>query len=776
MTIRKEDALEYHAQPTAGKLGTVATKPCRTQRDLSLAYTPGVAVPCLEIQRDPSLIYKYTSKGNLVAVVSNGTAVLGLGNIGAGAGKPVMEGKGVLFKRFADIDVFDLEVNSEDPKEIIRLCQMLEPTFGGINLEDIKAPECFEIEEELKRTMKIPVFHDDQHGTAIISGAALLNAVELAGKALDQVKVVFNGAGASGIACAEHYVQLGVKRENITLCDTKGVIYKGRTAGMNPYKARFARETEARTLAEAMRGADVFVGLSVADCVTPEMLLTMAPNPVVFAMANPDPEIPYDVAVKARSDVIMATGRSDFPNQVNNVLGFPFIFRGALDVRATAINEEMKLAATHALAALTKQDVPDSVCRVYGVERLEFGRDYLIPKPFDPRVLIWEASAVARAAMKSGVAQEPVDLDEYREALERRLGKAHEVMRSVVHKAQRQPRRVVFPEGEEGKILRACQILLDEKIARPVLLGNRERILARLSELHLNLGGAEIVEPAKFPKLQLYTDELYRLRHRKGVTRKEAEELIHNRNVFACMMVHTGDADAVVSGLTQHYPDTIRPALQVIKVREGMKKVSGLYLLITPRGDLFFLADTTVNIEPTAEDLAEIALETAEMARRFDVEPRVALLSFSNFGSTPHPLTAKVHRALELIRQRDPALMVDGEMQADTAVVPEILDTTYPFSFLKGPANVLIFPSLEAANIAYKLLARIGGAEAIGPILMGLSRPVHVLQRGAEVSDIVNMATIAVVDAQQAMPVAGQPFDVWEAIPEGSGKAKKEAA
>ncbi len=777
MTIRPEDALEYHSRQPAGKLATVATKPCRTQRDLSLAYTPGVAVPCLEIQRDPSLIYKYTSKGNLVAVVSNGTAVLGLGNIGAGAGKPVMEGKGVLFKRFADVDVFDIEVNSENPKEIIRLCQMLEPTFGGINLEDIKAPECFEIEEELKRTMKIPVFHDDQHGTAIISGAALLNAVEVAGKLLGEVKVVFNGAGASGIACAEHYVRLGVKREHITLCDTKGVIYKGRTLGMNPYKARFAVETEARTLADAMRGADVFVGLSVADCVTPEMLLTMAPNPVVFAMANPDPEIPYDVAVKARADVIMATGRSDFPNQVNNVLGFPFIFRGALDVRATAINEEMKLAATHALASLTKQDVPDSVCRVYGVERLEFGRDYLIPKPFDPRVLIWEASAVAQAAMETGVAQQPVDLEEYKEQLERRLGKAHEVMRSVVHKAQRQPKRVVFPEGEESKILRACQILLDEKIAKPVLLGNRQRILARLSELHLNLGGAEVIEPAAFPKLQRYTDELYRLRHRKGVTRKEAEELIHNRNVFGCMMVHTGDADAVVSGLTQHYPDTIRPALQVIKVRDGMSKVSGLYLLITPRGDLFFLADTTVNIEPTAEDLAEIALETAEMARRFDVEPRVALLSFSNFGSTPHPLTEKVRRAVELIRRRDPALMVDGEMQADTAVMPEIVDETYPFSLLKGPANVLIFPSLEAANIAYKLLARIGGAEAIGPILMGLSRPVHVLQRGAEVADIVNMATIAVVDAQQAMPVHAETVsDVWEPVPEGREEPKKEAA
>ncbi|HXE76415.1 MAG TPA: NADP-dependent malic enzyme [Candidatus Xenobia bacterium] len=777
MTIRPEDALEYHSRPPAGKLATVATKPCRTQRDLSLAYTPGVAVPCLEIQRDPSLIYKYTAKGNLVAVVSNGTAVLGLGDIGAGAGKPVMEGKGVLFKRFADVDVFDIEVDSKDPKEIIRLCQMLEPTFGGINLEDIKAPECFEIEEELKRTMKIPVFHDDQHGTAIISGAALLNALELAGKKIGEVKVVFNGAGASGIACAEHYVNLGVKRENITLCDTKGVIYEGRTAGMNPYKARFARKTEARTLAEALRGADVFVGLSVANCVTPEMLRTMADNPIVFAMANPDPEIPYDVAVKARPDIIMATGRSDFPNQVNNVLGFPFIFRGALDVRATAINEEMKQAATRALAELTKQDVPDAVCRAYGVERLEFGREYLIPKPFDPRVLIWEASAVAEAAMKTGVAQQPVDLEAYKEQLERRLGKAHEVMRSVVHKAQRQPRRVAFPEGEETKILRASQILLDEKIAQPILIGNRERIRARMAELHLSLTGAEIVEPATYPKLQLYTDELYRLRHRKGVTRKEAESLILNRNMFACMMVHTGDADAVVAGLTQHYPDTIRPALQVIKVREGLKKVSGLYLLITPRGDLYFLADTTVNIEPTAEDLAEIALETAETARRFDVEPRVAMLSFSNFGSTRHPLAEKVRRAVDIIRHRDPALMVDGEMQADTAVVPEILDSTYPFSFLKGPANVLIFPCLEAANIAYKLLSRIGGAEAIGPILMGLSRPVHVLQRGAEVSDIVHMATIAVVDAQRSVPmVAAQPFDIWEAASAETQKPKKEAA
>jgi len=777
MSIRREDALEYHSCPPPGKVAVVATKPCRTGRDLSLAYTPGVAVPCLEIQKNPGDIYKYTAKGNLVAVVSNGTAVLGLGNIGAGAGKPVMEGKGVLFKRFADIDVFDIEVATEDPKEVIRVCQLLEPTFGGINLEDIKAPECFEVEEELKRTLKIPVFHDDQHGTAIISGAALLNALEGVGKKIDEVKVVFNGAGASGIACGEHFVRLGVKRENVILCDTKGVIYKGRTKGMNPYKERFMRETEARTLADAMRGADVFVGLSVADCVTPEMLLSMADNPIVFAMANPDPEITYDLATATRSDVVMATGRSDFPNQVNNVLGFPFIFRGALDVRATAINEEMKLAATRALAALTKEDVPDSVCRAYGVERLEFGREYLIPKPFDPRVLIWEAAAVAQAAMDSGVAQEPVNIEEYKEQLMRRLGKAQEVMRMVIHKAQKQPKRVVFPEGEESKILRACQILLDEKVAQPILLGREEKIRARITELRLHLDGAQIIDPALFNRLPAYSEELYRLRHRRGITRKESEQTILNPTLFGSMMVHLGDADALISGLTMHYPDTIRPALQVIKVREGLSKVSGLYLMITPKGDLYFLADTTVNIEPTAEELAEIALETAAVARRFEVEPRVAMLSFSNFGSTRHPLTEKVRRAVELVRQRAPGLMVDGEMQADTAVVPEILEATYPFSALKGGANVLIFPNLEAGNIAYKLLARIGGAEAIGPILMGLSKPVHVLQRGAEVNDIVNMAAIAVVDAQEATPPHAERVpDIWQTRPEEAEKARKEQA
>lgn len=748
--IRREDALEYHALPVPGKLAVTPTKPCRTQRDLSLAYSPGVAVPCKEIERDPGLAYKYTGKGNLVAVVSNGTAVLGLGNIGALAGKPVMEGKGVLFKRFADINVFDIELATEDPLEVIRACQLLEPTFGGINLEDIKAPECFQIEEELKRTMRIPVFHDDQHGTAIISGAALLNALEVVGKRLDEVRVVMNGAGASAIACAEHYTNLGVRRQNILMCDSKGVLYRGRTEGMNRYKERFVQDTPARTLAEAFKGADVFVGLSVANCVTPEMLLSMAADPIVFAMANPDPEIPYDVAVAARPDVIMATGRSDFPNQVNNVLGFPFIFRGALDVRATAINDEMKLAATRALAALAKQDVPDSVRSAYGVESMEFGREYIIPKPFDPRVLIWETSAVARAAMESGVAQQPIDIEEYKEQLERRLGKAREVMRVMIQKARRKPMRVVFAEGEEAKILRASHILLEEGIAQPILLGDPEKIRARGEELHLNLAAAEVVDPARSPSFRRYAEELYHLRHRKGVTLREAREWMRNRNIFASMMVHSGDADALIGGLTQHYPDTIRPALQVMSPREAGHKVSGVYMLITAKGDIYFLADCTVNIEPADEDLADIALGAAHMARRFNVEPRVAMLSFSNFGSTRHALSEKVRRAVEIVREREPGLMVDGEMQADTAVVPEILAEDYPFSTLKGGANVLVFPNLESANIAYKLLARIGEAEVIGPILTGLPRPVHVLQRGAEVNDIVNIAAIAVVDAQEA--------------------------
>ena len=749
MAISKQEALEYHASGRPGKIEVNPSKPCRTQRDLSLAYTPGVAVPCMEIHKNPNDAFKYTSRGNLVAVVSNGTAVLGLGDIGALAGKPVMEGKGVLFKRFADVDVFDIEIDSHDPEEVIKVCQLLEPTFGGINLEDIKAPECFYIEETLRKTMKIPVFHDDQHGTAIISGAALVNALEVVGKDIAKVHVVFNGAGASGIACAEHYVRLGVKRENIILCDTKGVVFKGRTEGMNVYKARFAHDIPLRTLAEAVRGADVLVGCSVKGAFTTAMLKSMAAKPIVFAMANPDPEITYEEAKAARTDIIMATGRSDYPNQVNNVLGFPFIFRGALDVHATAINEEMKLAATRALAALAKEDVPDSVRRVYGVERLTFGPDYIIPKPFDPRVLVWEASAVARAAMETGVAQEPVSLSEYRDQLEKRLGKAREIMRMIIHKAQAAPQRVVFPEGDNEKILRACHLLVEEKIAKPILLGNEQTIRRKAAEAGVEIDGTEIVDVERCSSRELYAHEFHTLRQRRGITLSEARDLINNRNLFGSLMVHMGDADALVSGVSQHYPDTIKPALQVIKVRQDVHKVSGLYGIITRKGELLFLADCSVNIEPTAEDLAEIALCAAETARRFDTEPRVAMLSFSNFGSTRHPQCEKMRHATELVRQRAPSLMIEGEMMADTALSPEVIERDYPFSSLKGSANVLIFPDLNSANIAYKLLMKVGGAEAIGPLLMGMSKPVYVLQRGAEVEDIVHIAAIAVVDAQE---------------------------
>jgi malate dehydrogenase (oxaloacetate-decarboxylating)(NADP+) len=749
MPVSKQEALDYHQGARPGKIEVTPTKPCRTQRDLSLAYTPGVADPCLEIQKNPGDAYKYTSKGNLVAVVSNGTAVLGLGDIGALASKPVMEGKAVLFKRFADVDVFDIEVKSHDPDEIIKLCQLLEPTFGGINLEDIKAPDCFYIEETLKKTMKIPVFHDDQHGTAIISGAALLNALEVAGKDIGKVRMVFNGAGAAGIACAEHYVRLGVKRENIILCDTKGVVYTGRKEGMNPYKERFAQPTALRTLAEALKDADVFAGLSVKGAITPDMVRSMAADPIVFAMANPDPEITYDEAKACRSDVIIATGRSDYPNQVNNVLGFPSIFRGALDVRATAINEEMKLATTHALADLAKEDVPDSVCRAYGVERLGFGRDYLIPTPFDPRVLVWGASAVADAAMKSGVAQQPVDLKAYRDELERRLGKAHEISRMMVGKAQAQPKQVVFPEGDNEKILRACSGLAEEKIARPIILGPTAAIRAKAAELGVDLSGMTLVDPDGSPLHEAYVQELFRLRQRRGVTLTEARLLIHDRNVFGSMMVHMGDADALVSGVTQHFADTIRPALQIVRMREGLHRVSGCYAMITRKGDIYFLADTSVNIEPTAEHLVEIALCTAHTARRFDIIPHVAMLSFSSFGSVDHPICAKVRKAVQLLHFADPTLIVDGEITADEALSPEIIESQYPFSSLKRGVNVLIFPDLASANISCRLLAKIAGGETIGPILMGMSRPVHVLQRSATVEDIVNVAAFAVVDAQE---------------------------
>jgi malate dehydrogenase (oxaloacetate-decarboxylating)(NADP+) len=749
MSFTRQQALDYHAGSRPGKIEVTPTKPCRTQRDLSLAYTPGVAVPCLEIQKNPHDAFKYTARGNLVAVVTNGTAVLGLGDIGALAGKPVMEGKAVLFKRFADVDVFDIEINSHNPDDVIKVCQLLEPTFGGINLEDIKAPECFYIEETLKKTMGIPVFHDDQHGTAIISGAALLNALEVVGKDIGKIRLVVNGAGASAVATAEHYIRLGVKRENITLCDTKGVVYKGRKEGMNPYKERFAQDTKLRTLAEAMAGTDLFLGLSIGGVVTQDMVRSMAARPIVIAMANPDPEISYEDAKACRDDVIICTGRSDYPNQVNNVLGFPFIFRGALDVHATAINDEMKLAATRALAALAKQDVPDSVCRAYGVERLKFGPEYLIPKPFDSRVLIWEASAVAEAAMRSGVAQEPVNLDEYREQLERRLGKTHEISRIMIHKAQAKPKSVVFPEGENEKILRACYSLMEEEIAVPILLGSASVIRAKSLDLGLDLQDVRVVDPSESPLREGYIQELCRLRQRRGVTPSEARKLIDDRNVFGSMMVHMGDADALVSGVTQHYPDVIRPALQIVRMREGLHTVAGCYAMITRKGDLYFLADCSVKIDPTAEELAEIALCAAEAARRFDVVPRIAMLSFSSFGSTKHPLCEKVRKAVDLLHKADPTLVVDGEVMADVAVSPEILEEVYPFSSLKGGANVLICPDLNSANIAYKLLAKIGGAETIGPILMGMSKPVHLLSRGAEVEEIVNMAAIAVIDAQE---------------------------
>jgi len=762
MAISKQEALDYHAVPRPGKIEIAPTKPCRTQRDLSMAYTPGVAVPCLEIHKNPHDAFKYTGRGNLVAVVTNGTAVLGLGDIGALAGKPVMEGKAVLFKRFADVNVFDIEVNSHNPDDVIKVCQLLELTFGGINLEDIKAPECFYIEETLKKTMHIPVFHDDQHGTAIISGAALLNALEVVDKDIGKIRLVINGAGASGIATAEHYIRLGMKRENITLCDTKGVVYKGRTEGMNPYKERFAQNTKLRTLAEAMADTDMFLGLSVGGVVTQDMVRSMAARPIVIAMANPDPEITYEDAKACRDDVIMCTGRSDYPNMVNNVLGFPFIFRGALDVRATAINEEMKLAATRALAALAKEDVPDSVCRAYGVERLKFGPDYLIPKPFDPRVLVWEASAVARAAMETGVAQEPVDLAEYREQLEKRLGLAREVMRLIIHKARAKPKRVVFPEGETDKVLRASHILADEHIARPILLGSEKKIRARAAELGVALGGMDIVDPDNSEFREVYTQELYWLRQRRGVNLSEARRLIDNRNYFASLMVHMDDADALVSGITQLYRDTILPALQIIKVREGVRRVSGLYVLVTRKGDVLFLADCAVNIDPSAEDLAEIALCAAEVARRFDVVPRIAMLSFSNFGAINHPECEKVRRATALVKQRDPTLVVDGEVMADTAVNPEALERDFPFSTLKGGANVLIFPNLASANVAYRLLGRVGGAETLGPIMMGMSKPAYVLPQGVEVEDIVNIAALAVVEAEATKATADNGYALVE--------------
>jgi len=746
---KRQEALDYHSQGRKGKIEVITTKPCATSRDLSLAYSPGVAEPCLDIEKNPDDAYQYTAKGNLVAVVSNGTAVLGLGNIGALAGKPVMEGKGVLFKRFADVDVFDIELDTQDCDELIRTVKLLEPTFGGINLEDIKGPECFYIEEELKKIMNIPVFHDDQHGTAIIAAAGMKNALELVGKSFDTAKMVVNGAGAAGIACANLAMTLGIKQENLILCDTKGVIYKGRTEGMNEYKQRLASDTKARTLAEALVGADIFFGVSAKGALTQEMVKSMAKDPIIFAMANPDPEITPPEAKAVRPDAIVGTGRSDYANQVNNVLCFPFLFRGALDVHASAINEEMKAAAVKALAELAKEDVPDSVRKAYSGEEIKFGREYLIPKPFDPRVLLRVAPAVAQAAMDSGVARRPIkDMAKYIEHLEALQGRSKEIMRNLINKAKCDPKRVVFPEGDNEKILRAAQILIDEGIAKPILLGEETEIRARIKDLDLDLNGVEIIDPNTFAERGKYIDELFAMRQRKGITRAEGKRQIKkNRNYFGAMMIHMGDADTLLSGIEHHYPDTIRPALEIIGKKEGLSKVHGAYMIVTKKQVVFF-ADTTVTIEPTAEELAETAILTAEKARHFDIEPKVAMLSFSNFGSTQHPLAIKVRKATSLVKEWAPNLNVDGEVQANVALDPELIASEYPFSDLKGDANVFIFPDLQSGNISYKLLNKLGEAEAVGPILMGMKQPIHVLQRGDDVADIVNMAAVAVVDAQ----------------------------
>ena len=749
MSISKEEALKYHSEGRKGKIEVISTKPCYTARELSMAYTPGVAEPCREIEKNEEDVYKYTAKGNLVGVVSNGTAVLGLGDIGAAAGKPVMEGKGVLFKRFADVDVFDIELNTHDPKEVIRAVQMLEPTFGGINLEDIKAPECFEIEEELKKTMKIPVFHDDQHGTAIISCAALINAAEITGKDLGKMRLVISGAGAAAIACCRMYIAAGVKAENISMFDTKGHVNKKRK-DLNKYKEQFAQDVEYKDLADAMKGADGFLGLSKGNIVSKEMVKSMAKWPIVFAMANPDPEITYPDAKDAREDVIMATGRSDYPNQVNNVLGFPFIFRGALDVRATTINEEMKMAATRALAKLAKEKVPEVVLNAYGGKEFSFGPEYIIPKPFDPRVLWNVAPAVARAAMETGVARQPIaDWGAYEEELKERLGFSQEILRVMLHKAQKSPKKIVYPEGEEEKIIRAANEVFTEEIGKPVLLGDVEEIKNKIVSYGYDPKNFEIVDPMKSGKLDKYVNDFYEARARKGVTKNEARILMHQPNYFASMMVKEGDADALIGGLTYHYPQTIKPALQCVGVKKEFNICAGLYIVIIKKKAYFF-ADTTVNIDPTAEQLADIAIMTADTVKQFDINPRLAMLSFSNFGSAKYPQSVKVAEAVKLIHKKRPDLMVDGEMQADTAVVTEILENEFPFSYLKGGANVLIFPDLNAGNIAYKLFERLTDATVIGPVLMGMNKPIHVLQRGATVSDIVNMSAIAAVEAAHA--------------------------
>ncbi|HEY1163947.1 MAG TPA: NADP-dependent malic enzyme [Chitinophaga sp.] len=749
--LNKQDALDYHALGRPGKIEVIPTKNTKTQWDLSLAYSPGVAEPCKEIHRDVENVYKYTAKSNLVAVISNGTAVLGLGDIGPEASKPVMEGKGVLFKIFADIDVFDIELNCRDVDEFVKVVKALEPTFGGINLEDIKSPECFAIEERLKKELKIPIMHDDQHGTAIISGAALLNALELVKKKIEKVKFVVNGAGAAAMACVKLYVALGAKPENFILFDKNGVITKERT-DLTEMHMQFATTSKVTELAAAMKGADIFIGLSVGNVVTAEMVKSMAKNPIVFAMANPDPEIPYEVAIQARPDIIFATGRSDHPNQVNNVLGFPYIFRGALDVRATQINEAMKLAAVRALADLAKESVPDIVNLAYNERNLYFSPNYIIPKPLDPRLLSEVAPAVAKAAMESGVAQRAItDWDAYRDELNHRLGLDNQLFRVIGTKARKDPRKVVFAEADSLKVLKASQVVREEGIAYPILLGNETRIRRLADENGIELEDTVIIDPKSdemHEKRHYFGDLFFRKRQRKGFNKYEAGKIMRERNYFGCMMVETGEADALISGLTRKYPDTIRPALHVIGMEEGAKRVAGMYIINTKRGPLF-LADTTVNFNPTAEELAEITIMVAKEVRLFNIVPRIAMVSYSNFGSSPTPEAQLVSKARELVKKMDPTLIVDGEIQAAMAFNQEILKDSYPFSELVGEeVNTLIFPNLSAGNIAYNLLQEVAGFDAIGPILLGMKKPVHILQLGSTVRQIVNMVNIAVVDAQ----------------------------
>lgn len=744
------EALEYHEKPRPGKLEIRSTKPTVTQSDLSLAYTPGVAEPCLVIADEPDAAFRYTNRGNLVAVVSNGTAVLGLGNIGALAGKPVMEGKAVLFKRFADIDVFDLEIDAPDPDDVVRFCELLAPTVGGINLEDIKAPECFYIEKTLRDRLDIPVFHDDQHGTAIIGGAAFLNALELTGRDIATTKVVFAGAGAAGVASARFFIQLGVDPANILMTDSRGVIHSGRD-DLTDIKEEFAVDTDARSLEDAMVGADAFVGVSVAGTVTKEMVKSMADRPIVFALANPDPEITYPDAKAARDDVIMATGRSDYPNQVNNVLGFPFIFRGALDVRARGVSEAMKIAAANALAELAREPVPDSVLRAYDLEQLSFGPEYLIPKPFDPRVLWTVAPAVAKAAMDEGLARATIeDFEIYRTELQTRFRASHALINSITTRAREEPKRVAYPHAHDLRIIRAARRVADEGIARPVLLGDEARIEQLAEASSLSLDGMEVVDPSSdTSERKRYASVLEELRRDRGMSLHEAERRVGDPNMYACLMVREGAADAVLGGLTTYYPETIRPALQVLKVQDGRSIVSSVYLVVVG-GRPYFFTDCAVNIEPTAEQLAEIALAAVETAEdAFDRDPRVAFVSYSDFGSAGGAEPARVRRAVELFRQARPDVPVDGEMQADTAVVPQLLEARRPGGPLGRAANVLVFPNLTAANASYKLLNRLGNAEVIGPILSGLSKTVHVLQRDASVNDVVNMTAIAVAEAQK---------------------------